>query len=121
MGICVLQRVFCRLDEGVFSVLYSEKKSRPNALGLRDFDEGYFDLLTLYCFRAALAEYEQKHEINVIQKPSEQINDEQIERFRVKSGLQRMDSSQLQSNIREMSRLQVLVEIIHRLCRVLSE
>ena len=150
------EEFFSRLDEEVFSVLYSEKKSRPNtpvnilvgfetlksgfgwsdeelynhflfdlqvryALGLRDFDEGYFDLRTLYYFRAALVEYEQKHEINLIQKASEQITDEQIEQFQVKTGLQRMDSTQLQSNIRKMSRLQLLVEIIHRLYRILSE
>lgn len=147
---------FSRLDEEVFSVLYSEKKSRPNtpvnilvgfetlksgfgwsdeelynhvlfdlqvryALGLRDFDEGYFDLRTVYYFRAALVEYEQKHGINLMQKATEQITDEQIRQFQVKTGLQRMDSTQVQSNIRTMSRLQLLVEIIHRLYRILSE
>ena len=150
------EEFFRLLDEEVFSVLYSEKKSRPNtavnilvgfetlksgfgwsdeelynhflfdlqvryALGLRDFDEGYFDLRTLYYFRAALVEYEQKHEINLIRQATEQITDEQIRQFEVKTGLQRMDSTQLQSNIRKMSRLQLLVEIVHRLYRVLSE
>jgi len=150
------EEFFQRLDEEVFSVLYSEKKSRPNtpvnilvgfetlksgfgwsdeelynhflfdlqvryALGLRDFEEGYFDLRTLYYFRAALVEYEQKHDINLIRQATEQITDEQIRQFQVKTGLQRMDSTQLQSNIRRMSRLQLLVEIIHRLYRVLSE
>ena len=150
------EEFFRRLDEEVFSVLYSDKKSRPNtpanilvgfetlksgfgwsdeelynhflfdlqvryALGLRDFEEGYFDLRTLYYFRAALVEYERKHEINLIQKASEQITDEQIRQFQVKTGLQRMDSTQLQSNIRKMSRLQLLVEIIHRLYRVVRE
>ena len=111
------EEFFSRLDEEVFSVLYSEKKSRPNtpanilvgfetlksgfgwsdeelynhflfdlqvryALGLRDFEEGYFDLRTLYYFRAALVEYERKHEINLIQKASEQITDEQIQRLK---------------------------------------
>ncbi len=150
------QEFFRRLDERVFSVLYSEKKSRPNtpvnvlvgfetlksgfgwsdeelynhflfdlqvryALGLRDFDEGYFDLRTVYYFRAALVEYEQKHGINLIQQATEKITDEQIRQFEVKTGMQRMDSTQLQSNIRRMSRLHLLVEIIHRLYRVLSE
>lgn len=85
---------FCKLDETVFSVLYSDKKSRPNipvniligfetiksgfgwsdeelynhflfdlqvryALGLQDFDEQYFDLRTIYYFRASLCEYEE--------------------------------------------------------------
>ncbi len=147
---------FSRLDEEVFSVLYSDKKSRPNtpvnilvgfetlksgfgwsdeelynhflfdlqvryALGLRDFDEGYFNLRTLYYFRVALVEYEQEHKISLIRQATEQITDEQIREFQVKTGLQRMDSTQLQSNIRKMSRLQLLVEIIHRLYRTLSE
>lgn len=150
------EEFFSRLDEEVFSVLYSEKKSRPNtpvnilvgletlksgfgwsdeelynhflfdlqvryALGLRDFDEGYFDLRTLYYFRAALVEYEQEHRISLIRQATEKITDEQIREFQIKTGLQRMDSTQLQSNIRKMSRLQLLVEIIHRLYRVLSE
>ena len=150
------EEFFQRLDEEVFAVLYSDKKSRPNtpvnilvgfetlksgfgwsdeelynhflfdlqvryALGLRDFDEGYFDLRTLYYFRATLVEYEREHEINLIGKATEQITDEQIRQFEVKTGLQRMDSTQLQSNIRKMSRLQLLVEIIHRLYRVINE
>ena len=147
---------FSRLDEKVFSVLYSEKKSRPNtpvnilmgfetlksgfgwsdeelynhflfdlqvryALGLHDFDEEYFDLRTIYYFRAALVNYERVHDINLIQRATEKITDEQIEQFKLKTGLQRMDSTQIQSNIRNMSRIQLLVEIIHRFHRVLSK
>jgi len=147
---------FCNLDEEVFSVLYSDKKSRPNtpvnilmgfetlksgfgwsdeelynhflfdlqvryALGLHDFDEEYFDLRTIYYFRAALVKYEQVHDINLIQEATEKITDEQIERYELKTGLQRMDSTQIQSNIQNMSRIQLLVEIIHRLHRVLSD
>ena len=147
---------FCKLDESVFSVLYSEKFSRPNtpinilvgfetlksgfglsderlyeqflfnlkfrfALGLRDFDEGNFELRTIYNFRAALSAYEETHGVNLIQKASEQITDEQLKQFQIKTGLQRMDSTMVQSNIRKMSRLQLLVEIIQRLFRMLNE
>ncbi|MCK5200748.1 MAG: transposase, partial [Spirochaetales bacterium] len=145
---------FSRIDEKVFSVLYSNKKSRPNtpvnilmgfetlksgfgwsdeelynhflfdlqvryALGLQDFDEEYFDLRTIYYFRGALCEYERAEGINLIQKATEKITDKQIEKFKLKTGLQRMDSTQIQSNIQNMSRVQLLVEIIHRLHRVL--
>ena len=120
VGFETLKSGFGWSDEELYNHFLFDLQVRY-ALGLRDFDEGYFDLRTLYYFRAALVEYEQKHEINLIQKASEQITDEQIERFQVKTGLQRMDSTQLQSNIRKMSRLQLLVEIIHRLYRVLSE
>lgn len=145
---------FSKIDEKVFSVLYSDKKSRPNtpvnilmgfetlksgfgwsdeelynhflfdlqvryALGLQDFDEEYFDLRTIYYFRGSLCEYERAEGINLIQKATEKITDKQIEKFKLKTGLQRMDSTQIQSNIQNMSRVQLLVEIIHRLHRVL--
>ncbi len=146
---------FCKLDETVFSVLYSDKKSRPNipvnilvgfetiksgfgwsdeelynhflfdmqvryALGLQDFDEQHFDLRTIYHFRAALCKYEKTHDVNLIKKATEKITDKQIEKFKIKTGLQRMDSTQIQSNIQNLSRIQLLVEIIHRLHRILS-
>jgi len=147
---------FCKLDESVFSVLYSDKKSRPNipvnimvgfetiksgfgwsdeelynhflfdlqvryALGLQDFDEQYFDLRTIYYFRASLCEYERNNDVNLIEKATEKVTDKQIEKFKIKTGLQRMDSTQIQSNIQNMSRVQLLVEIIHRLHRILSK
>ena len=146
---------FSKIDEKVFSVLYSDKKSRPNtpvnilmgfetlksgfgwsdeelynhflfdlqvryALGLQDFDEEYFDLRTIYYFRGALCEYERAEGVNLIQKATEKITDKQIEKFNIKTGLQRMDSTQIQSNIQNMSRIQLLVEIIHRLHRILN-
>ena len=49
------------------------------ALGLHDFDEEYFDLRTIYYFRAALVNYERVHDINLIQRATEKITDEQIE------------------------------------------
>lgn len=150
------EHYFCRLDEQVFEVLYSEKKSRPNvpvnilvgfealksgfgltdeqlyrhflfdleyryALGLQDIDEGAFELRTLYNFRSAVTAYEEKHGVNLIRKVCEQITDAQLDYFQVRTGVQRMDSTLVGSNIRKMSRLQLLVEIIHRLYRILSE
>ena len=74
---------------------------------------------TIYYFRGALCVYERKHGVNLIQKATEKITDKQIEQFKIKTGLQRMDSTQIQSNIQNMSRVQLLVEIIHRLHRIL--
>jgi hypothetical protein len=147
---------FNKIDEQIFAVLYSGKKSRPNtpvnilvgfetlksgfgwsdeelydhflfdlqtryAPGLLDFDEGYFDLRTIYNFRNSLVEYEDMYGINLIKKATERITDEQIKQFKLKTGIHRMDSTLIQSNIRHMSRIQLLVEIIQRLHRILSE
>lgn len=91
------------------------------ALGIHDLDEGYFDLRTIYNFRASLVEYEDLYQVNLIKKATEKITDEQIKQFKIKTGVQRMDSTQIQSNIRHMSRIQLIVEIIQRLHRILRK
>lgn len=91
------------------------------ALGLHELDEGCFDLRTLYNFRSSVVHYEREHGVNLIARATQQITDEQIRHFEVKTGLQRMDSTQIQSNIRRMSRLQLLLEVIGRFHRVLGE
>ena len=49
------------------------------------------------------------------------MTDEQIQAYQLKTGKQRMDSTQIASNIREMSRLQLLVEVLQRVHRMLKE
>ena len=90
------------------------------ALGLNNLSEGYFDLKTLYNFRKALREYDSKNKINLIEKAFEKVTDKQIEKFKIKTGLQRMDSTLVQSNIRNMGRLQLVVEFITRAHRCLT-
>jgi Transposase DDE domain len=91
------------------------------ALGLRDLSEGDFDLRTLYYFRERLSHYNLEHGVNLLTKAFEDITDQQIAVLKVKTGRQRMDSTQIASNILDASRLQLLVEAVQRLHRVLSE
>ena len=66
-------------------------------------------------------EYEHEHGVNLIAPATEQITNEQIWRFEVKTALQRMDYAQIQSNIQRMSRLQLLVDVMGRFHRALGE
>lgn len=91
------------------------------ALGYRDLGEGYFSLRTLYHFRERLAEYMQKTGENLLERAFEQVTDEQLEAFALKTGKQRMDSTLLASNIRQMGRVQLLVAVLQRVHRMLSE
>lgn len=120
VGFETLKSGFGLSDEKLYNHFLFDLQFRY-ALGLKDFDEGYFELRTIYNFRSALVGYEKKTGLNLVQKSMEQITDEQINQFQIKTGMQRMDSTMLQSNIRRMSRLQLLVEIIHRFYRLLSE
>jgi hypothetical protein len=91
------------------------------ALGFDELGEGEFDLRTLYYFRQRLSQHMQNSGLNLLDQAFEQITDEQISTFELKTGKQRMDSTQVSSNIRQQGRLQLLVEILQRVQRMLSE
>jgi len=149
------QELFCRLDEEPFSVLYSEKASRPNvpvnvlvglealkagfgwsdqelyerfcydlqvryALGYDRLGDGDFEIRTLYYFRERLSQYNAEHGINLLEKAFEQVTDTQLTALKVGTGMQRMDSTQIASNIVSASRLQLLIEGVQRVERILS-
>ena len=120
VGFETLKSGFGWSDEELYDHFLFDMQTRYS-LGLLDFDEGYFDIRTIYNFRNSLVEYENIYGINLIKKATEKITDEQIKQFKLKTGIQRMDSTLIQSNIRHMSRIQLLVEIIQRLHRILSE
>jgi len=90
------------------------------ALGYRQLGDGDFDLRTLYYFRERLSRYMQETGVNLLDQAFEQVTDAQIAAFHLKTGKQRMDSTQLASNIRRMGRVQLLVEVLQRVQRMLS-
>jgi hypothetical protein len=91
------------------------------AVGYRQLGEGHFDLRTLYNFRERLSRYMQETGINLLDQAFAQVTDEQIKAYQIKTGRQRMDSTQVASNIRQMGRIQLLVTVIQRSQRMLSE
>ena len=90
------------------------------ALGLHSLDEGHFELRTTYNFRRRLAQHMQAEGENLVEACFEQVTDEQMMSYAVKSGVQRVDSKQIASNIRETTRLQLLVEVVQRTYRMLD-
>jgi type I restriction-modification system DNA methylase subunit len=91
------------------------------ALGYRQLGDGDFDLRTLYYFRERLSRHMQENGKNLLEQAFEQVTDKQITAYHLKTGKQRMDSTQVASNIRSMSRLQLLVEVLQRVHRMLTE
>jgi hypothetical protein len=91
------------------------------ALGCRKVDEGHFELRTVYNFRRRLSEHMQETGQQLLAQAFEQVTDEQLAAFSLQSNKLRMDSTQVASNIRQYSRLQLLVEVLQRVHRDLSE
>ena len=91
------------------------------ALGYDRLGDGDFEIRTLYYFRERLSRYNAEHGINLLEKAFEQVTDKQITALKVRTGMQRMDSTQIASNIVSASRLQLLVESLIRVERILNE
>jgi len=148
--------IFCSIDEGIFSSLYSDKKSRPNApinsmvaalflqnrrtwtydelfqnlrfnllvrmaLGLDDLTSMPFCQATLFNFQNRLNDHFIKTGENLLEQVFDRLTDKQLKTLKLKTNIQRTDSTFAASNIRNYSRLQLLVEMIIRIFRVLSE
>ena len=115
----LLKAQFGWSDEELYNHFIFDMQVRY-ALGYRDLKEGDFEIRTLYYFRRHLADHFLKTGENLLQIAFEQMTDQQACAHKVNLRVQRMDSTQIMSNIVDASRLQLLVEVIQRLVRVLS-
>ena len=120
VGLEILKAGFGWSDEEMYEN-YCYNLQVRHALGLQMLSENHFELRTLYNFRQRLTKHMQEHGENLFEQTFETISAEQLQKFKVKSNHKRVDSTQIASNIREMSRLQLLVEILQRTHRMLSD
>ena len=107
-------------DEEMYEHYLFDLQTR-HALGLDQLGEAHFELRTVYNFRQRLSRSMQEQGVNLLDRAFEQVTDEQIAAFQLKTGQQRMDSVMLGSNIRQRGRLQLLVEVMQRVERMLNE
>jgi hypothetical protein len=91
------------------------------AVGYDRLGDGDFEIRSLYYFRERLSKYNAEQGINLLEKAFEKITDAQIMDLKVRTGMQRMDSTQIASNIVSASRLRLLEEAVQRVERVLNE
>ncbi len=91
------------------------------ALGLASIGEVPFSRSTLFNFQNRVLEYELGTGINLIEKVFDCLSAGQIKELSIKADIQRSDSTLVASNIKRYSRLQLLIEILVRLERILGE
>jgi len=120
VGLETLKSGFGWTDEEMYDHFCFDVQVRY-ALGYRDLGDGYFALRTMYNFRDRVTQHMKDSGENLIDKAFEQVTDDQITAFALQTGKLRTDSTQIGSNIREMSRLQLLVEVLQRVHRMLQE
>jgi hypothetical protein len=107
-------------DEEMYDHYLFDLQTR-HALGLDVLGEAHFEMRTVYNFRLRLSQHMQETGVNLLDRAFEQVTDEQIAAFGLQTGKQRMDSTLVASNIRQAGRLQLLVEVLQRTQRMLTE
>ncbi len=150
------ENIFCKIVEEDFSVLYSDKYSRPNSpinsmvssLILREmnnwtfkelFENIHFNLLTkkslgltalndipfsygsLFNFQNKLSLYFKEKDINLFDDVFKKLTENELNKLDLKTDIQRTDSTLISSNIRRYSRLQLMIEVLIRFSRDLTE
>jgi len=90
------------------------------AIGCRDLSDGHFELRTVYNFRRRLLDHHHRTGQDLLGLVFEQVTDVQLRSLGVATSQVRVDSTQVASNIRNFSRLQLLVEVLLRVYRMLS-
>lgn len=106
-------------DELMESVMFDLRFK--TALGLTSIGEVPFSRATLFNFQNRLLDYLQETGVNLIEKIFDRLSAKQIKELSVKADIQRSDSTLISSNIKKYSRLQLLIEVLVRLDRILEE
>ncbi len=106
-------------DELMESVMFDLRFK--TALGLSNIGEVPFSRATLFNFQNRILDYGQQTGLNLIEQVFDNLSAEQIKKLSVKADIQRSDSTLVSSNIKKYSRLQLLIEVLTRLDRILEE
>lgn len=148
--------IFPAIDEKRFSVLYSEKASRPNApvnvivgaliikelfdysddemvenlmldlhlqyaLHTTSFEEQPLSDKSLSRFRKKCYDYEQLHGIDLYHDLADELNGKIASLMNINRRIRRMDSMMIESNIRKLSRMELIYICISKLVTYLMK
>ena len=106
-------------DELMESVMFDLRYK--TALGLTSIGEVPFSRATLFNFQNRMLDYQVQTGINLIEQVFDKLSAKQIKDLALKADIQRCDSTLVSSNIKKYSRLQLLIEVLVRLDRILIE
>ena len=91
------------------------------ALGLWKLDEEPFCRATLFNFQKRLRDHMARTGRDKFQAVFDRLTEDALERFGLKGTIQRCDSTQIGSNIRDYTRVELLVEVALRMWRVMEK
>ena len=91
------------------------------ALGLNKMDDTAFCEATFFNFQNRLLKHFVETGENLLERVFDGLTKEQLKKLKIKTDIQRSDSFMAMSNIRSYGRVQLLIEMLIRLYRILKE
>lgn len=107
-------------DERLMEAIQFDMQTRY-ALGIDDLSTPVLDIRTIYNFRRRIRVYNEETGINLIGECFKVITDEQLAEFEVNVGWQRMDSTQILSNLARLNRLELCLATLQQGVKGLPE
>lgn len=95
--------------------------SARTALGLFSLEDMPFNEATIFNFLKRLRAYEIKHNVNLFNEVFNSLTKQQVVDLKLKTNIARTDSYMIDSNIRAYGRVELLIEVLLRFYRILSE
>ncbi|MCB9138437.1 MAG: transposase [Caldilineaceae bacterium] len=120
VGLEILKAGFGWTDEELYHHFMFDLQVRY-AVGYEQLGDGYLSIRTIYEFRGRLSKQMQETGENLLEAAFAQVTDEQIEALALRTDKLRMDSTQIAGHIRRFGRLQLLVEVLQRVERILVD
>jgi hypothetical protein len=120
VGALLLQHMYDWTFEELLDRVAFDLKVRA-ALGLWSLDEAPFCRATLFNFQKRLRDHMVASGQDKFQGVFDRLSQADLEEFGLSARIQRCDSTQLGSNIRDYTRIELLVEVVLRMWRILGE
>ena len=120
LGLEIIKELFDYRDEELLRAFHLNLEV-AYALGLNDLGLCSISDRTLYYFRSRVLEYEKTSGINLYEQEFKKFRDNLIKDYDIKTDTQRSDSFLLGSNIRKMSRVELVVKTVQMILESLTE
>ena len=116
----ILKSEFGWSDRDLYDELCFNLQVR-RAVGMTDLGEEVFRVRTLYNFRKRVRQHAEQTGENLFAKVFEQVTDAQLKAVGVETEKQRMDSTQVLSNVADQSRLELIIAVVQQVWEEVSE
>jgi hypothetical protein len=120
VGADILKSGFGWSDLELFDHLMFDLQVR-HAVGIQGLDSPVFELRTLYNFRRRVCAHAQQTGEDLFARVRAQVTDAQLKAVGIKVGWQRMDSTQLMSNVALLTRLELVIATLQKVHRLMSK